>query len=141
MKDFEQRVLERMPSPEEECASLGRVWHQVERAGGRIPDEVLRAVQRLPHRPPRAWTFLHRAAAVVLVIGARIGTAIVWPRGVRVYAAGNDGLEVTLTDDSHVEMRAHAEMTVSRASDGIEIDLKKGDIIVTAAKQRDGQLS
>jgi uncharacterized protein (TIGR03435 family) len=67
---------------------------------------------------------------------------MVWPRGgVRVYAAGNDGLQVTLADDSRVEMRAHAEMTVDRASDGIQIDLKKGDIIVTAAKQRGGQLS
>jgi uncharacterized protein (TIGR03435 family) len=32
-------------------------------------------------------------------------------------------------------------MTVDRTSDGIQIDLKTGDIIVTAAKQRDGQLS
>jgi uncharacterized protein (TIGR03435 family) len=144
MKDFEQRVLERMPSPEEERASLGRVWSQVERAGGRIPDEVLRSVQQQLPRHQRAWTFLPflpRAVAAVLVLGVAIGTAIVWPRGVRVYAAGNDGLQVTLADDSRVEMRAHAEMAVGRASDGIQIDLKKGDIIVTAAKQRGGQLS
>jgi uncharacterized protein (TIGR03435 family) len=116
------------------------VWSQVERAGGRIPDEVLRSVQGRSPRHQRAWTFLARAAAV-LVVCAAIGAAIAWPRGVRVYAAGNDGMQVTLADDSSVEMRAHSEMTVSRASDGIEIDLKKGDIIVTAAKQRDGQLS
>ena len=36
---------------------------------------------------------------------------MVWPRGVRVYAAGADGLQVTLADDSRVEMRAHSEMT------------------------------
>jgi uncharacterized protein (TIGR03435 family) len=65
---------------------------------------------------------------------------MVWPRGARVYAAGNDGLQVTLADDSRVEMRAHAAMTVDRASDGIRIDLKKGDIIVSAAKQSDGHL-
>jgi uncharacterized protein (TIGR03435 family) len=141
MKDFEQRVLERMPSPEEERASLGRVWNQVERAGGRIPDDVLRSVQpRLPHRYQRAWTLLPKAIAAVLVLGVAIGTAIVWPRGVRVYAAGNDGLQVTLADDSRVEMRAHSELTVDEASDGIRIDLKKGDIIVTAARQRDGRL-
>jgi len=57
-----------------------------------------------------------------------------------VYAAGNDGLQVTLADDSRVEMRAHSEMAVDRASDGIQIDLKTGDIIVTAAAQRDGHL-
>ena len=66
---------------------------------------------------------------------------MVWPRGVRVYAAGAAGLQVTLADDSSVEMRAHSEMTVGRASDGIQIDLMKGDIIVTAARQRDGHLS
>ena len=84
----------------------------------------------------RPWAF---AVAVALVIVA-VGGAIVWPRGARVYAAGDDGLQVTLADDSRVEMRAHAEMTVGRASDGIQIDLKTGDIIVTAAKQRDGHL-
>jgi uncharacterized protein (TIGR03435 family) len=77
--------------------------------------------------------------AVALVIVA-IGGAIVWPRGVRVYAAGDDGLQVTLADDSRVEMRAHSELTVGHAADGILIDLKKGDIIVTAAEQRDGHL-
>jgi uncharacterized protein (TIGR03435 family) len=137
MKDFEQRVLERMPSSEEERASLGRVWTQVERAGGRIPDDVLRSVrQGSASRHQRAWTFLPKAVAAVLVLGAAIGAAIVWPRGVRVYAAGNDGLQVTLADDSRVEMRAHAEMTVDRSSDGIQIDLKAGDIIVTAARRR-----
>jgi uncharacterized protein (TIGR03435 family) len=86
----------------------------------------------------RPWTL---AAAVVLVIAA-VGGAMVWPRGgVRVYAAGNDGLQVTLADDSRVEMRAHAEMAVARAFDGIQIDLKTGDIIVTAAEQRDEHLS
>ena len=142
MKDFEQRVLERMPSPEEERASLGRVWNQVERAGGHIPDDVLRSVApRLRHRRQRASTFVLKAAAAVLVVAAAIGTAMVWPRGVHVYAAGNDGLQVTLSDDSRVEMRAHSEMTVARQSDGIQIDLKTGDIIVTAARPRDGHLS
>ena len=84
----------------------------------------------------RPWAL---AVAVALVIAA-IGGAIVWPRGVRVYAAGADGLEVTLADDSRVEMRAHSEMIVGRASDGIQIDLKDGDIIVNAAEQRDRHL-
>ncbi|MGH9239847.1 MAG: TIGR03435 family protein [Vicinamibacterales bacterium] len=81
--------------------------------------------------PMRSWAL---ATAVALVIAA-IGGAMVWPRGVRAYAAGDDGLQVTLADDSRVEMRAHSELTVGRASDGLQIDLKKGDIIVTAARQ------
>src|SRR5687768_5581802 len=122
---------------EEVSTSLERVWRRMQP----VPDEVLRSVQqRSPSRHQRAWTFVPKAAAAVLVLGVAIGTAMVWPRGVRVYAAGNDGLQVTLSDDSRVEMRAHSEMTVGRASDGIQIDLKTGDIIVTAAKQRDGHL-
>ena len=52
----------------------------------------------------------------------------------------NDGLQVTLADNSRVEMRAHSELSVGRAADGIRIDLKKGDIIVSAAEQRNGHL-
>src|SRR5688572_9199629 len=123
---------------EEVSTSLERVWRRMQP----VPDDVLRSVQqRLPRRHQRAWTFLPNAVVAVLVLGVAIGTAIVWPRGVRVYAAGNDGLQVALSDDARVEMRAHAEMTVGRASDGIQIDLKTGDIIVTAARQRDGHLS
>ena len=142
MKDFEQRVRERMPSPEEErCQSRPRV--EPGRAGRRhgfqtrccapfsrdyLPD-ISAHGPSFPGPSQRCSSLARRSV-----------TAIVWPRGVRVYAAGNDGLQVTLADDSRVEMRAHAEMTVDRASDGIQIDLKTGDIIVTAAKQRDGRL-
>ena len=83
------------------------------------------------------WRMAAAAAVVVIVV---IGTAMFWLNGVRVYAAGKDGLLVSLADDSRVEMRAHSEMTVGRAPDGIQIDLKTGDIIVTAAEQRDGHL-
>ena len=90
---------------------------------------------------PRFSTWPWALAVSVALVIVAVGGAIVWPRGaVRVYAAGNDGLQVTLADDSRVEMRAHAEMTVGRASDGIQIDLKNGDIIVTAAEQHDGHL-
>jgi uncharacterized protein (TIGR03435 family) len=98
-----------------------------------VPPVARVAAPRFSTRP---WAL---AMAVALVFVA-VGGAIVWPRGARVYAAGNDGLQVTLADDSRVEMRAHAEMTVGRASDGIQIDLKNGDIIVTVVKQRDGHL-
>ena len=98
------------------------------RAG--LPRAASPAAHRFSTRP---WAL---AAAVALVIAA-IGGAMVWPRGVRVYAAGADGLQFTLADDSRVEMRAYSELTVGPASDGIQIDLKKGDIIVSAARQRD----
>jgi uncharacterized protein (TIGR03435 family) len=89
---------------------------------------------------PSSIPMWRMAAAAAVVVAVAIGTAIVWPHGVQVYAAGADGLQVTLADNSSVEMRAHAQMTVGRASDGLQIDLQTGDIIVTAAQQRDGHL-
>jgi hypothetical protein len=72
---------------------------------------------------PSSIPMWRMAAAVAVVVIVVIGTAIFWPRGVQAYAAGDDGLQVTLADDSSVEMRAHAEMTVGRAADGIQIRL------------------
>jgi uncharacterized protein (TIGR03435 family) len=79
---------------------------------------------------------LAAAAVVVLAIGA----AILWPRGPERYVAGAAGTQVTLPDGSQIEMRAYAELTVEREADGLGIRLHQGDIIVTAAKQRDGHL-
>src|SRR5688572_9932619 len=78
MKDLGQQVIERMPSPEEERASLGRVWTQVERTGGRIPDDVLRDVARVPRRRDQRVVLMGAAAAVLVLA---VGTAILWPRG------------------------------------------------------------
>ena len=83
-------------SAEEVSASVERVWRRMQPDVLRSPTEERSIQSRLPHRHQRAWTFLPRAVAAVLVFGVAIGTAIVWPRGVRVYAAGNDGLQVTL---------------------------------------------
>jgi uncharacterized protein (TIGR03435 family) len=96
-------------------------------------------VQDLPRVVP-VWRPMMSAAAAAVLLAAVIGTAILWPRGARVYAAGANGLQFTLADDSRVEMRAYSELTVDRAIDGIRIDLKKGGIIVNAAKQRRGHL-
>ena len=69
-----------------------------------------------------------------------VGAAIVWPRGPELYTAGAAGAQVTLADGSRIEMRAQAELTVEREDDGLGIRLRSGDIIVSAAKQRDGHL-
>jgi uncharacterized protein (TIGR03435 family) len=141
LADVGDSLREWVSSPDEEGGALDRVWTGLRWKANQVPADVVRSVE-LGLRPVRwsrhsaVWT----TAAAAMVIVA-VGGAIVWPRGARVYAAGNDGLQVTLADDSQVEMRAHAEMAVARASDGIQIDLKTGDIIVTAASQRDGHLS
>jgi uncharacterized protein (TIGR03435 family) len=81
-----------------------------------------------------------RLAAAAAVLLAAIATAMLWPRGPQLYTAGAAGMQVTLDDGSQIEMRANAEMTVEREDDGLGIRLHGGDIIVTAAKQRDGHL-
>jgi uncharacterized protein (TIGR03435 family) len=88
----------------------------------------------------RRWqpNFSRLAAATLIVLA--IGAAMLWPRGPQLYTAGAAGLQVMLEDGSQIEMRANAEMTVEREEDGLGIRLHQGDIIVTAAKQRDGHL-
>jgi uncharacterized protein (TIGR03435 family) len=50
------------------------------------------------------------------------------------------GMTLVLPDDSHVEMRVQTELSLERAADGLRILLKKGSILVSAAKQRTGHL-
>ena len=132
LKDLIDRHL-KWPSDLSFTAARDRVREQLLATPARLQTaRVAGAPASIP-----MWRMAAAAAVVVIVV---IGTAIVWPRGVQVYSAGDDGLQVTLADDSSVEMRAHSEMTVGRAADGILIDLKRGDIIVSAASRRDGHL-
>jgi uncharacterized protein (TIGR03435 family) len=55
-------------------------------------------------------------------------------------AGAGGGAMLTLRDGSSVEMRAASELSVERAADGFDVHLRDGDIIVEAAKQRDGHL-
>jgi uncharacterized protein (TIGR03435 family) len=127
----------RPPEVPQMATALGRVLSRLRADRGETEAPMVEWDGTRRSRHSAVWTTAAAAALVIVAVGA----AMVWPRSVRVYAAGVDGLQVTLADDSRVEMRAHAEMSVGRAADGIEIDLKTGDIIVTAAEQRDGHLS
>ena len=51
------------------------------------------------------------------------------------------GLQLTLKDGSTIEMRAHSELSLVKATDGIRIRLFAGDIIVNAVAQRDRHLA
>jgi uncharacterized protein (TIGR03435 family) len=128
------------PPLDEERGALDRVWTGIRWKASKVPPDVVRSVELGPQTARWNRRSIVRVAAAAALVIVAVGAAMVWPRGARVYAAGNEGLQVTLADDSRVEMRAHAEMTVDRASDGIQIDLKTGDIIVTAARQREGHL-
>jgi uncharacterized protein (TIGR03435 family) len=124
----------RPPEVPQMATALGRVLNRLHADRGAETDAPTIEWECAP--PTRFFRPVFAAAIVIVAVGA----AMVWPRGVQAYAAGADGLQVTLADHSQVEMRAHAEMTVAPASDGIQIGLKKGDIIVNAAKRSTGHL-
>jgi len=113
-------------------------------ARDRVREELLSTpaslqTARIADAPPafHAWRMAAAAAAVVFLA---IGAAIVWPRGPALHTAGAAGAQITLDDGSQIEMRANAELTVERDDDGLGIRLRRGDIIVSAAKQRNGHL-
>jgi uncharacterized protein (TIGR03435 family) len=54
--------------------------------------------------------------------------------------ANDAGSVLVLADTSRVEMRPASEFSIDRAGDGIRINLSKGGVIVSAAKQRGGHL-
>jgi uncharacterized protein (TIGR03435 family) len=53
---------------------------------------------------------------------------------------GGAGAQLVLSDGSRVEMRSQSELSLARADDGLQIHLRRGGIIVNAAKQRTGHL-
>ena len=57
-----------------------------------------------------------------------------------VRTGNNSGAVLELADGSRIEMSARAELSLDRASDGMKIQLERGNIIVTAAKQGSGHL-
>jgi uncharacterized protein (TIGR03435 family) len=52
----------------------------------------------------------------------------------------NDGAAIALADGSRVELRSQSEFSVERGDDGVRIHLRKGSLIVKAAKQVAGRL-
>ncbi len=52
----------------------------------------------------------------------------------------DSGTVLRLTDGSRIEMDARSELILDRAGDGVRIQLSRGSVIVTAAKQRQGHL-
>jgi uncharacterized protein (TIGR03435 family) len=124
------------PSHMEIVASRERVLEQLRS----MPAQRQQARITIPEPTVSRWRPFIATATAAAVVVVVVGAAITWPRGARLYATGSEGLQFTLADDSGVEMRAHSELAVDRAADGLRIQLKKGGIIVNAARQHNGHL-
>lgn len=57
-----------------------------------------------------------------------------------VRTGNSSGAVLQLADGSRIEMNARSELSLERASDGVRINLNRGKMIVTAAKQRNAHL-
>ncbi|MBD0372790.1 MAG: FecR domain-containing protein, partial [Pyrinomonadaceae bacterium] len=60
-------------------------------------------------------------------------------RGERIRTARDSNAVVTLNDGSQVEMRERSEFFVSENSSGTTVNLARGNVIIEAAKQKDGR--
>jgi hypothetical protein len=85
------------------------------------------------------------AAAIVLAVFLKMPRApavledVVGSRKIAFGEVVRSGLLV-LADSSRVEIRTNSELSLERADDGVRIHLRKGGVLVTAAKQRSGHL-
>src|SRR5207244_13250895 len=61
-------------------------------------------------------------------------------RGQNVRTGNSSGAVLQLADGSRIEMNARSEVSLDRARDGVRINVNRGNIIVTAAKQNGGHL-
>jgi hypothetical protein len=57
-----------------------------------------------------------------------------------VRTGNSSGAILQLADGSRIEMNARSELSLDRGRDGVRINLNRGNIIVTAAKQKKGHL-
>lgn len=108
------------------AAVIAAMWIGVSWQQDRSVYAVLKTAEGTLYRISEDQTIPVRA-------GERIGAQEI----VRTNEAG--GI-IALTDGSRVEMRAQSEISLERAADGVRIHLRKGDLLVKAAKQVAGHL-
>src|SRR5262245_5003033 len=85
----------RPPEVPHMATALGRVLNRLRADRGETDAPMIEwdGARRSRHSALSATVWTTAAAAALVIVA--VGGAMVWPRGVRVYAAGADGLEVT----------------------------------------------
>jgi FecR-like protein len=114
-------------------------------------------------RPKRRWTPVAAVAAALLAAAILVGTLSLpssaqpiarrlngklisagdsnaIAEGKLIQTGGDGGEILALRDGSRVEMNDSVKLSINRATDGIQVDLNEGNIIVTAVKQHNGHL-
>jgi uncharacterized protein (TIGR03435 family) len=93
--------------------------------------------------PDKVYAIVETGSLVRVVNGKMVPVSVgeKIALGTAVRTEGAAGAVLKLPDDgSRVEMRPTSELMLEAADDGLRIRLNTGNIIVTAAKQRDGHL-
>jgi len=117
----------------------------------------------LTSQPKRRWAPVAAVAAALLAAAGLVGTLSLptsaepiarrlngkfvsagdtnsISEGKLIQTDGSSSEVLGLRDGSRVEMSEGVKLSVNRATDGIQVDLNEGNIIVTAAKQHHGHL-
>jgi uncharacterized protein (TIGR03435 family) len=149
---LDQRLERWSKLPEERVESVGdRVWQKVEalREADTLPDTGY-GLDRVKPGARRRWPAVAAIAAAITVavlipITRTQSAAAVLEEGnvSRTIEFGEvvrpNGGALVLKDGSRVEARADSELSFERVSDGVQIHLSEGSLIVNAAKQQDGR--
>jgi len=113
----------------------------LQRLQGEIPRRPI--VDPVPHRVRQGqnWRRFAAIAAVVVVVFAVlfVQTRELTLAEGEILRTSGDGVVLTLSDGSRVEMRPQSEMFVEPADDGLRLRLNHGAVIINLAVQRTGK--
>lgn len=143
MRPEEQNIaiaLKRLlPSDEQTEQACGRVSERLQSPVAREDDERSGALFSTARGFPWHRTIAITAAGLVLVIisaavlrHTRSGNVV----DLRIVRSNDTNKIVNLSDGSQIEMRAHSEMALENADDGLRVRLNGGGVIIHAEKQR-----
>jgi hypothetical protein len=152
MKPEEENIArllkKRLPSLQQETEAGKRVFYRLLLAHNETPATSSPTDEDLLWRSrPRLSMAVRLSAAAATLVFVIVLMSVLWRPAQypdhgdeSVLASNSAGRMLDLPDGSQVEMRAHSQLRVDNASDGLRVRLSEGSIIVTAARQGTGHL-